>query len=322
MRTHLMVLALAAIAQSTAMPALALKPAYRVTERGVTFEGVSAKNPMIYDNDWWKDVPDAAYLWAKASLGQADLRGNIVSRDMWGWEKGYTYQLEQGMKDARSLLAAARQSGLRNIPEPVPGANEALVRPVNGRIEETKFTRSPGSDLIVAEARKASRQRPLLVFAGGPNTTVAAAYLADPSIAERVLVFQVDGGAYNGKDSWAWQIVKQRLPFVNWARGYFWGDWSGWNPQRFKSLPNNPLGDALREYASSGLGKANQWGDGAWIFALFAPGCLTKAEDYDGMAITVPKEGTNVKAMEAEFFATMTDPRVYDPPTIASMGQH
>jgi hypothetical protein len=34
-------------------------------------------------------------------------------------------------------------------------------------------------------------------------------------------------------------------------------------------------------------------------------------EDYDRTAITVPKEGTNVKAMETEFLRTMTDPKTY-----------
>lgn len=290
---------------------LAESPKYHVTEDRLVLDNVSRECPIIYDNDWWKDVPDAAYLWAKASLGEADLRGNIVSRDMWNWQGGYTYHLEQGMQDARSLLEAARQSGLRNIPDPIPGSNKALLRPESGKIEDTKFTSTPGSDLIVREARLASPEKPLLIFAGGPCTTVASAYLADPSIVDRTIVFQVDGGAYNGKDSWSWEIVKQRCRFANWARGYFWGDWSRWNPRRFEKLPRNPLGNALRNYANSDLGKANQWGDGAWIFAVFEPRCITKAVDYDGVAITVPREGTNVKAMEDEFFATMTNPIVY-----------
>ena len=84
MRSRMLSLALGAIFLAATLPAPALKPVYRVTDRGVLLERVSPRNPMIYDNDWWKNVPDAAYLWAKASMGQADLRGNIVSRDMWG----------------------------------------------------------------------------------------------------------------------------------------------------------------------------------------------------------------------------------------------
>lgn len=291
--------------------AFAVPPDFDISEDGLEISRVSADNPMIYDNDWWKDVPDAAYLWAKASLGEADLRGNIVSRDMWGWQEGYTYKLEQGMEDAQSLLEAARASRLSNIPQPITGADAALVRPESGTIGDTQFTRSPGSDLIVAEAKKATPEKPLLVYTGGPCTTVAVAYLTDPSIADRIIVLQIDGGAYNAKDSWSWEIAKERLPFANWARGYFWGEWSDWEPDRFEELPKNPLGDALRKYARSDLGKANQWGDGAWLFYTFDRNCLTKAVEYDGDAITVPREGTNVEAMEDEFFSTMTDSAVY-----------
>jgi len=61
----------------------AIPPKFRVTADGLKIDRVSAKCPIIYDNDWWSDIPDDAYLWAKASLGQCDLRANIVSRDMW-----------------------------------------------------------------------------------------------------------------------------------------------------------------------------------------------------------------------------------------------
>ncbi len=289
----------------------ALVPEFSVTNGTLQLVGVRAANPVIYDNDWWTDVPDAAYLWAKASLGQCHLRGNIVSRDMYDWEKGYTYQLKQGMADCQKLLKAARASGLRNIPEPVAGSNEALGKPASGKIEDTLFKRSSGSDLIVAEAKKASPEKPLLVFAGGPCTTVATAYLTDPTIVDRMIVFQIDGGTYNGADGWAWEIAMKRCRFANWARGYFWDKLQVWKPDRFKELPHNPLGDLLRTYATGDLAKANQWGDGAWIFYTFDHRCLTQVEDYDNVAITIPKQGTQLKAMEEEFFKTMTNPKVY-----------
>ena len=100
----------------------------------------------------------------------------------------------------------------------------------------------------------------------------------------------------------------RHFPFVNWARAYFWDKVSTWNPERFKELPQNPICDFLREYANSGLGKANQWGDGAWLFQLFAPGCITAVEDYDELGITVPRRGNNIAAMEEEFFRAMVKP--------------
>jgi hypothetical protein len=93
--------------------------------------------------------------------------------------------------------------------------------------------------------------------------------------------------------------------FVNWARGYFWDKLNTWKPEPFRELPQNPICDFLREYATSGLGKANQWGDGAWLFQLFAPGCITAVEDYDKLGITVPPGGNNLSAMGDEFFRTM-----------------
>lgn len=293
-----------------ALPVRAEKPSYRVTDGKLLIERVSPDCPMIYDNDWWTDIPDAAYLWAKASLGQCNLRGNVITRCTFGWEEGYAHTMQQSVDDCHKLLDAARASGLKGIPEPVLGAAEALRKPQSGRVEDTTITRTPGSDLIVAEARKATPEKPLLVFVGGSCTTLATAYLTDPTIADRMVVFQIDGGGYNGSDGWAWEIAKTRCRFANWARGYFWDSVGTWNPEAFRALPDNPLGNLLKAYASSDLGKANRWGDGPWIFWVFDHACLTNAEDYDGVAITVPKGATDVGRIEHEYFATMTDPEI------------
>ena len=200
------------------------------------------------------------------------------------------------------------------MPAPVRGAAAALVKPDSGVVADTAFTPTAGSDLIVREARRATPEKPLVVFCGGPCTTVATAYLSAPDIADRVVVFQVDGGAYNGKDEWAWEICERTLPFANWARGYFWGEWSGWEPARFDVLPENPLCDRLRTYARDGLGSANQWGDGAWVFNTYAPGCLTGAAVYgDGSrgGVTVPRPATDAARMKEELFAALADPAAY-----------
>lgn len=294
-----------AFALSLPSAARAVPPEYRVEGGRLIVAGVSPDCPMIYDNDWWQDVPDAAYLWAKASQGKCDLRGNIITRCTFGWENGYAHKLQEQIDDCRKLLTVAREGGLQNIPEPVLGAKEALRRPANGKVEDTRFEKSPGSELIVAEARKATRDKPLLVFVGGSCTTMAAAYLSDPSIVDRAIVFQIDGGAYNGSDDWAWEVVMKRCRFANWARGYFWDKINTWKPDRFRKLPANPLCDFLRRYAFEGHGKANQWGDGAWIFYTFDRRCLTAAADYDGQAITVPRGATDVKAIADEFFKTV-----------------
>jgi hypothetical protein len=219
--------------------------------------------------------------------------------------------MDQQVKDYERLRKAAVTSGLKNIPEAVLGAKEVLRRPKSGVEADTKFTASAGSRLIVAEARKATADKPLLIFCGGSCTTVAVAYLSEPSIAERVIVFQIDGGGYNGSDGWAWELTMKHFRFANWARGYFWKEVSKWDVSAFEKLPANPLGDLLRGYAKSGLGKANQWGDGAWIYYLFDHRCLTRVEPYGTGAITVPRTGTDAERMKEEFFATMTTAAAY-----------
>lgn len=76
----------AVIVAATVAPqcASALPPEYRMVDGRLIVAGVSPDCPMIYDNDWWQDVPDAAYLWTKASLGECDLRGNIITRCTFG----------------------------------------------------------------------------------------------------------------------------------------------------------------------------------------------------------------------------------------------
>lgn len=295
-----------------ASPARAVVPEHTVENGVIRLKGVSSDNPILYDNDFWTDVPDAAYLWAKAGLGEAKLVGNVITRCTFGWEKKYAHELEQQTDEAAKLLRLARASGLKNIPEPVIGSTVAIRKPASGRVGDTQFERSAGSALIIAEAKKATPEKPLLVFVGGSCTTIASAFLAEPSITNRVVVFQVDGGGYNGSDQWAWDITMRHFRFVNWARGYFWDKVSIWKPERFQELPKSPLCDFLRSYSVSGLGKANQWGDGAWLFQVFAPGCLTAVEDYDQLGITVPTSGNNVKAMEDEFFRTMAHPSLPD----------
>ena len=293
------------------LPVAAVPPDYTIEEGAVRLRGVGPGNPIIYDNDFWTDVPDAAYLWAKATLGEAELVGNVITRCTFGWEKKYAHSLEQSVEEAGKLFRLARESGLRNVPKPIVGSTRALRRPASGRLEDTEFERTAGSALMVAEARKATPDEPLLIFVGGSCTTVASAYLTDASIKDRVVVFQIDGGAYNGSDRWAWEIAMKHLPFANWARGYFWKEVSTWPVARFDELPKNPLCDWLRKHARSDLGAANQWGDGPWIIHLFAPRSLTKAVPWDSHAITIPREGTNSKAMEDEFFQTMRNRELF-----------
>ena len=308
---------------------------YQLTDKGLIIQGVDATCPMIYDNDWWSDTPDKNYLWAKVSLGQANLRANIVTRDMWNWWKGYLYKLKQGMDDAAKSIAIARQSGLRNIPDPVPGCDRAFAQPKSGKIEDTKLIRSKGSDLIVAEAKKASPQKPLLVFVGGPLNTVANAYLTDPSIAERMVVFMTDLRGYNGKDPWANYIVATRCKLINYGAHIWW-------PQRpkppvmplekFKELPQNEQTKELYRIAKNFWNRSTRknnpvrddgFADGAPVFLVFNPrtwlsiqrqkvtGVFGVHDVSDKVYDLLDARKLDYKLMTEDFFTVLKNPSVY-----------
>ncbi|MBX3744733.1 MAG: hypothetical protein KF833_05440 [Verrucomicrobiae bacterium] len=306
-------------------------PGHRVDGNGVHLVGVGPDNPILYDNDWWFDVFDNNYLWALASLGKANLRGNIVSRDMWDWDKGYHYSFEQSWQDAEKALKLARDSGLKNIPGLTRGADRVLVRPDSGRIEDTLARPTDGSRLIAVEARKASPEKPLLIIAGGPQTTVANALLTNPEIAANLVVFNltVSNYGYNGKDGWAAYIVAKRTRYVDWGGGAFWDRDSVFRAEHFDRLPDNPFTEDMKRFIRTDLGRANQLGDGAPLVWLFQPMCWTGAEirraEFEGRALVfrpvppgeagdvlvIPKAATDLPASREEFFRVMTHPRLF-----------
>ncbi len=138
---------------TTGIAVLATPPSFKMDNNGFSLEHVGRIAPssttMIGGPTCRCGLP-----LAKASRKECSLRGNIVSRDMWEWQSGYTFKLEEGLKDCRDLIANARASGLKNIPDPIIGCDKALVRPESGKIEDTLFQKNAGSDLVVAEALK------------------------------------------------------------------------------------------------------------------------------------------------------------------------
>ena len=309
----------------------AVVPEHWVDENGVHLKGVGPDNAIIYDNDWWSDVFDNNYLWARVSLGRANLRGNIVSRDMWEWDTGYKYPMQQCLDDGAKALDLARRSGLRNIPDVTRGADEVLRRPASQKIEDTIPKPSAGSQLIIEEARKASPDKPLLIVSGGPLTTVANALLLAPDIAPRLVVFNilVSHYGYNGKDGWAAYIVAKQTRYVDWGGRSFWDKNSVFTAKDFEPLPKNPFCDDMRRLIQSNLGQANQLGDGAPLVWLFNPKCWTdvevhraefkaKAVEFSpaklgeaGDVLVIPKAKTDLKECAAEFFRVLREPALF-----------
>lgn len=308
--------------------AYAEAPSFENVNGAIRIAGVGPDNPIIYDNDWWFDVFDKNYIWAQASLGKANLRGNIVSRDMWDCYRGYKYSIEECEADAAKALSIARESGLTNIPEVTRGADKALAIPSSRRVDDTNPDTSAGSRLIVEEAKKATPQKPLLVITGGPLTTVANALLTNPEIAPNMIVFGLTvTGGYNGNDAWAVFVVAQKTRYVDWGGGSFWDKDSVFRAEDFDVLPDNPLTNDMRRFIRTGLGQANQLGDGAPLVWLYRPNCWSQAQvrgiEFHGTSVqlteqlasgtmlVIPKESTDLRASREEFLRVMNDPQLF-----------
>ncbi len=259
------------IAQSTG------KISYTISN-GLQIAGVDGTNPVIYDNDWLDDTPEYTFLWLKAHNGEVNLVGNVNTRDMYGCAAGNcTYTLDDTFREwvdhyARSVPTM----GLKNIPAPVRGSIEALSRPSSGRIEDTRYYVSDGSELILREARKASASKPLVVVIGGNPTSVANAYLKDPTIVDKIVVLHISGwrsiGGYNATDTWGTYVVMKKLKYINWdgnLNSWYAGNNINITPEMIASIPSNPLTDMMKQYWANIFSRWQDVGDAPVVLYLF-----------------------------------------------------
>jgi len=177
-------------------------------------------NPVMYDNDYANDYVDW-YLMAVASAGDIQYRGISTSSSVAPFNKHLPPEYFDGCVKARTnIVRIGGRCGFRHVPDPIAGPLGYLVKPASGKIEDTRPLDSPGSRAILAEARKATAAKPLVVVMGGTLTVVADAYLLDPSIADKMIVAWTGGGFdsmadYNGwSDPWAAYITIQKLRLV------------------------------------------------------------------------------------------------------------
>jgi hypothetical protein len=180
-------------------------------------------NPVIYLNDYPDAVYTDAYMYALAANANIRLVGVISSGVDCRVETPTCAAGDNKESSPRRTewIDAARDAGFANIPDNTPGSWVGpMVRPDSGVIAETARVPSAGSALIVAQAKLATREVPLLIVSGGPITTLADAYLQDPSITQTIVVSWLAGSyvvgrdpqisleGYNaGLDRWASQIV-------------------------------------------------------------------------------------------------------------------
>ncbi len=181
---------------------------------------VDNRNPIVLCNDGPNDNWAGEYAALFASTGTLALAGIVI-----GTGPNDSTNLDDNISGWRKMVAAAQQSGMQDIPDPMASSASALVRPSNGDIDSTTPNRSEGAHLIIDTSMRLSQPfRPLVVVTAGKLTDVADAYLMDHTLPERVVVVSAlgtvttDGGKMgmpNGElDTWADAIVAQKFRYV------------------------------------------------------------------------------------------------------------
>jgi hypothetical protein len=206
---------------------------------------VDERNPIVLINDGIEDNWQGEYAILLANDRGPRLAGIIVGTS-WPWP-----DIATNVAGWRGLVAAARESGLRNIPDPITSIGAPLTRPASGAIDDTTANRSEGARFIVDAAKRLGLPyRPLVLVTGGPLTDVADAYLVDPTVTDLVVVVSSlgvptpSGGAMgipNGEmDPWADTIVATRFRYVQVSGRY--DQLTDVPDARVSELPANPFG--------------------------------------------------------------------------------
>jgi hypothetical protein len=173
------------------------------------------QNPLIYLNDYPDAVYSDAYIYALAAGADVRLVGVISSAVDCKCSAGDNVDSSPRRQE---WIDAARDAGFQNLPDNTKGPfGDPLIEPASGMVADTVRAASAATELIVAQAKLASRQLPLLIVSGGPITPLADAFLQDPSITKTTVVAWLAGEVINGElslttnyapvDPWAAEIV-------------------------------------------------------------------------------------------------------------------
>jgi hypothetical protein len=211
---------------------------------------VDERNPVILDNDNTGDNWMGEYAVLLANSGRNPIAGIIASASP------YFTDANANAAGWGRLVAAARASGLQNIPDVTTSAGLPLVRPADGQIDSTTPNNADGAQLIVNLSRKLStRERPLVVLECVPLTNLADAYLIDHTVVDRVVAVAALGelgspdatmnGPNGDLDPWADWIVAQKYRYVQVSAYY---DQTGdVMTSDLDRLPMNALGSWMKD---------------------------------------------------------------------------
>lgn len=241
---------------------------------------VDQRNPIVIVNDGAYDNWFGEYAVLLANGGGPPLAGIIVDQNS-AWPN-----IQTNVGGYRDLVAAARASGLQNLPDPTASIGAPLVMPASGRIADTQPNRSEGALLIISLSKTLGLPyRPLVVATGGALTDVADAYLVDPTVTERVVVVSSLGsvnstggamGSPNGDgDAWADVIVSSQFRYVQVSAWY--DQLTDVDSSTVSKLPNNALG-AWIAAKQPNLWQWSPASDQVAILAAGLPGFVTAVE--------------------------------------------
>ncbi len=148
---------------------------------------------VVIDNDFCGD-PDGLFQLAHQALCKTcDIRaivGGHLSADA-----GFTQRKDQATESCEKANALLGLIGLKGKIKVVPGSETGLT-------STEKPIESEGARVIVEEARRCTKEKPLFVLCGASLTNIACAHLMDPSIDDKVIVVWIGGQEYDGIGSY------------------------------------------------------------------------------------------------------------------------
>ena len=292
---------------------------------------VDERNPMVLINDSESENWQGEYAVLLANGGGPKVVAIIVGTNP------NSPTIQDNVAPWRKLVKAARDSGLRNIPDPIGSIGDPLTRPASGAIDDTQANHSEGANRIIEAASEFSLPyRPVVVVTGGRLTDVADAYLIDRTITQKVVVVSALGsltstggamGVPNGEmDPWADTIVTARFRYVQVSTYY--DQLTDVPAARLSELPDNAFGKWIAAK------QPNIWNDpqaadqivvaavGIPTFALdvqtVSPSGLTAAGATTGPTLkTTPGASgwlvrqSDSSAMTARFWQLLHDPATF-----------
>ena len=248
---------------------------------------VDARNPVVLVNDEPYRNWQGEYAMLLANGGGLTLAGIVVGNST-AWP-----DLNGNMTGWQDMVAAARASGMQNIPDPITSTGATLQRPASGDIDATTPNGSAGAHLIVDKSASLSLpDRPIVVATGGRLTDVADAYLIDHTVTDRVVIVSALGtssasggemGDPNGKmDPWADVIVAARFHYVQVSAYY--DQLTDVPTSRLSALPANQFGDWIAEMQPN-IWSLPQAADQVSVLAAALPGFVVDVERVSAEAV-------------------------------------